>query len=232
QLLEAFGRDFEGARARWRRHRRLGHFARVVLVDGLADCGFGGDDRLHVVAGYELDVVHREDVGRIRHRDGERRAGAAQGNDLILLRRVGRDQLDDAGVDFELREVDRGNAVLLAEEGGDLLVLDEAQADQVEPELAAVRFLTLQRLLKLFSSNALFFEEELSNTDGHRSAELIGRSDKNRRWRKGLKNRSANTKRHPVVQKWATVRTPKMSTAGQSPNFCAWGPSLSCGDPR
>ena len=61
-------------------------------------------------------------------------------DDLVLLRGLGGDQLDDRRVDFELREVDRRDAVLLAEEGGDLLVLDEAHLDEVVAELSPLAF--------------------------------------------------------------------------------------------
>ena len=69
----------------------------------LGDGDFRRDDRLDVVAGHELDVVHREDVGRIRHRDGQRGAGAAERDDLILIGGVGGNELDDPRVDVELR---------------------------------------------------------------------------------------------------------------------------------
>ena len=49
-------------------------------------------------------------------------------NDLVLLRGLGGNELDDGGIDLELRERDRGNAVLLAEERGDLLVLHDTRA--------------------------------------------------------------------------------------------------------
>ena len=37
----------------------------VIPVDGRRDGRLRGNDRLHVVAGHELDVVDREDVGRV-----------------------------------------------------------------------------------------------------------------------------------------------------------------------
>ena len=43
---------------------------------------FGRHDGLDVVPRHELDVVHGEDVGRIRHRDRQRGARAAERNDL------------------------------------------------------------------------------------------------------------------------------------------------------
>ena len=135
------------SRAPWRR--------RVVLRDRVDDRRLGRHDRLDVVARHELDVVHGEDVGRIRHRDRQRRAGAAERDDLVLLRGLGGNQLDDRRVDLELREVDRRDAVLLAEERGDLLVLDEPQLDEVVAELAPVGLLMVQGLLQLLRGDAL-----------------------------------------------------------------------------
>ena len=103
----------------------------------------------------------------IRHRDRERRAGAAERDDLILLRGFGGNELDDRRVDFELREVDRRHAVLLAEKGGDLLVLDEPQLDEVVAELPPIGLLMVQGLLKLLGGDALLLQKEFANADGH-----------------------------------------------------------------
>ena len=84
-----------------------------------------------------------------------------------LLRGVGGNQLDDGRVDLELREVDGGDAVLLAEERGDLLVLDEPQLDEVVAELAPVGLLMVQGLLELLRGDALLLQKELANADGH-----------------------------------------------------------------
>ena len=46
----------------------------VVPVDGVLEGDLRGHDRLDVVARHELQVVHREDVRRVGHRDGERGA--------------------------------------------------------------------------------------------------------------------------------------------------------------
>ena len=108
------------------RNRRLA----VVALQRVVDLGLGGHHRLDVVARHELDVVHGEHVGRVGHRDRERGARSRERDDLVLLRRLGGDQLDDGGVDLELADRDRGNAELLAEERGDLGFLDEAQRDQ------------------------------------------------------------------------------------------------------
>ena len=139
----------------------------VILLNGLEDGGLGRHDRLDVVARHELDVVHGEHVGRVGHRDRQRRAGARERNDLVLLRGVGRNELDDGGVDFEFGERDRRNAVLAAEEGGHLLVLDETHLDQIQAELPPVLALVVQRLLELFSRDALLLEKQLSDTYRH-----------------------------------------------------------------
>ena len=86
------------------RRRRAG---RVVARDRVGDRRLGRDHRLDVVARHELDVVHGEHVGRVGHRDRQRRAGAAERDDLVLLRGLRRDQLDDRRIDLELRQVDR-----------------------------------------------------------------------------------------------------------------------------
>ena len=153
-LLEALARELECAGARrillaGRRAvagGRRGALA-VVLGDGVGDGRFRRHDRLDVVARHELDVVHGEHVGRIGHRNRQRRAGAAERDDLVLLRGLGRNELDDREVDLELREVDRRDAVLLAEKGGDFLVLHEAHLDQVVAELPPVGLLVGQGLL-------------------------------------------------------------------------------------
>ena len=75
-------------------------------------------------------------------------------------------------VDLELGEVDGGNAVLLAEQRGDLLVLDEPHFDEVVAELAPVGLLLRQRLLKLLGGDQFLLEEELAYSDGHETLEV------------------------------------------------------------
>ena len=60
-----------------------------------------------------------------------------------------------------------GNAVLLAEERGDLLVLDEPHLHEVVAELAAVGLLLVQGLLKLLGGDQFLLEQELANANGH-----------------------------------------------------------------
>jgi hypothetical protein len=85
------------------------------------------------------------------------------------VRGFGGNELDDRRVDGKLGEIDRGYAVLLAQKRRDLFVLDEAHLDEVEAELPPVGLLVVERLLQLRRRNALLFEQQLANTDGHRS---------------------------------------------------------------
>ena len=101
---------------------------------------------------------------------------AAERNDLVLLDGLGRNQLDDGRVDVELREIDGGNAVLLAQELGDFFVGDEAESDQIQSDLAAVGLLMVQRFLQLGRCDALFFEQQLADTNGHRVRPCVDRN--------------------------------------------------------
>ena len=150
------------------RHLGGGRRRRVVALDGVGDGRFRRDHRLHVVARHELDVVHGEHVRGIGDGDREGRARPAQRNDLIFLRRVRRDQLDDRLIDLELRQVDRRHAVLLAEQRRDLFVGDETELDEIQAELAAIGLLIVQRLLQLGRSDALFLQKQVADADGHR----------------------------------------------------------------
>ena len=89
-----------------------------------------------------------------------------------FARGLGGNQLDDGRVDLELREVDGGDAVLLAEERGDLLVLDEPHLDEVVAELAPVGLLLGQGLLKLLGGDQFLLEEEFAYADGHETLEF------------------------------------------------------------
>jgi hypothetical protein len=141
--------------------------AAVVLLDRLHHCGLGGDHRLDVVARHELDVVHGEHVGRVGHRDRERCAGARQRHDLVLLRGLGGHQLHDRRIDLELAERDRRHAVLLAQERGNLLVLHIPELHEIEAELPPVLTLIVQRFLELLRADALLFEKQFADTNGH-----------------------------------------------------------------
>ena len=155
-------------RSRAHGHLRRGRRRRVVPLDRVCDSRLGRDDRLHVVARHELDVVHGEDVRGIGNRNRQGRAGPAQRDDLIFLGGVGRDQLDHRLIDFKLGQVDRGHAVLLAEQRRDFFVGHETELDEIQAQLPAVGLLIVERLLQLRRSDALFLQKQVADADGHR----------------------------------------------------------------
>ena len=100
-----FGGDFQIGRVAGEVLHHLAEFfdARCIavkLVNRFVDVGFGCDHRLDVEAGHKLNVVHREDVGGVRHRNRESGANAREWNDLITHSRFLRDQLDHRGFNF------------------------------------------------------------------------------------------------------------------------------------
>ena len=139
----------------------------VVLVDRLAQRDLGGHDRLDVVAGHELDVVHREHVGRVAHRDRQRRAGLVHREDTVLAGDLARHDLDDGRVDLEVREVDRGDAELLGERLGDVALGNRPDPHQGLADLAALFALELERRFQLLLRDELLLEKEISEFYGH-----------------------------------------------------------------
>ena len=135
----------------------------VVAVDRAADRLFGGDDRLDVVAGQELDVVEREDVRGVRGRDDQRRAGAIDGHDAVLGRDVLGNQLDHGGLDFELVEIDRRNAVVARHEIRELVLVQEAQRRDLRAEAAALRADVVAGLGELFRGQQIFADQQLAD---------------------------------------------------------------------
>ena len=139
----------------------------VGLVDALDDGAFRGHDRFDVEAGHELDVVHGEDVGGIDHGDGERRADAAERQNLIAFRGFVRNQLDDRGIDFKIGKIDGGHAVLAREKVGDILVREEAQLHQRGGEPAVRLLLEFGRLFQLLWGDDLFLDEQVTQPLRH-----------------------------------------------------------------
>ena len=129
--------------------------------------------RLDIEAGHELDIVHGEDVGRIDHGDGQRRAHAAQRQDLVALGGFERNQLDDCRIDFKIGEIDGGNAVLAREEIGDVFVGQEAQLDQRRAQAAVGLLLDLRRLFQLLWGNDLLFDEKITQPLRHTSISYL-----------------------------------------------------------
>ena len=103
----------------------------------------------------------------IDHGDGERRAHAAERKNLVALRGLKRNQLDDCRINFKVRKIDGGNAVLAGEKIGDVLVREEAQLHQGGAQAAALLLLDLGRLFQLLWGNDLLFDEKVTQPLRH-----------------------------------------------------------------
>src|ERR1039458_9443159 len=162
--------DVAVAHLRHRLHHGLKIFflgRTVGLFNSRQDGAFRGDDRLDIEAGHELDIVHREDVGGIDHRDSERGAHAAQRKNLVALGGLERNQLDDCRINLEVGKVDGGNTILAGEEIGDVLVREEAKLHQGRPQATALLLLDLTRLFQLLWGNDLLFDEKVTQPLRH-----------------------------------------------------------------
>jgi hypothetical protein len=62
--------------------------------------------------------------------------------------------------------------VLAAEQRRDLLVFDEPQLDEIEPQLAPAGLLVIQGLLELLRGDPLLLQEEFAYPDGHGRLQL------------------------------------------------------------
>ena len=140
----------------------------IVTVDRGPQGDLRGDDRFDVVSRHELDVVHREHVRGIAHRDRERRPGLVDGKDHVFSRDVSRHQLDDARVDLEMGEVDRGNAELVRERLGDVFLRGMAEPDEDLAELAALLPLVLQRRVELLLGDDIGLQKQIAQFQRHR----------------------------------------------------------------
>ena len=84
------------------------------------------------------------------------------GSDLVPLARLLRHELQNVRVDLVLLEVDRRDAVLLAEEARDLVVADVAELRERVAEVAARLLLLVLRVPELRERDELLADEQLS----------------------------------------------------------------------
>ena len=140
----------------------------VQRGDGGADRAGGGDGDLDVVAGEELDLVDGDQVGRIGHRQGQRRTGQADRHQVVAARQRRRDEADHLGRDVHRHRIDEREAVLLLQQGRQLGVGEDAQVDQRRTEGGAfLALVVLDRLLELREVDQTAFDEQLSETRAH-----------------------------------------------------------------
>ena len=67
----------------------------------------------------------------VAHRDNEDRSRSIDRQDLMFLRQLPRDQLDDGFIDFKLIQVNGRHPIVLAHEFGEIFLSDHAELGQV-----------------------------------------------------------------------------------------------------
>jgi hypothetical protein len=172
-----------------------GHLDVVIALDRLAEGRLGRHHRQHLEVRHERDVVEREHVGGIGHGQGQGVARPLDGKHLVLFRDLARYELEDFGIDVELRQGDRRNAVLPGEEPDQLILVDEVQPDENGAELLARSPLLGERARELVRGDQPFRDEQvtqpptdrLSGSDrGHTPAGILYPPKPFQRIRKGL----------------------------------------------
>ena len=123
--------------------------AGIVLFDERAQRVLAGDDREEVEPGDELEIFEEAEIAGIGHGDGERAALALERQHDTLGGHVGRDQLEDLGVDLEAGKVDGRHAILPRQHLGNLQLRDQPQLDQDVAQAVFRRLLLGQCLGKL-----------------------------------------------------------------------------------
>ena len=130
-----------------RRHRQVVELAvgAVEAVDRADDVGPRRDDRLDLGAGERADVVDREDVRRVGHRDDELAVlEADRQRRVAAANRLGHER-DRRAVDRELGEVDESKADLGGERRDELGLGQHALVDEHAAEAATAALVLLVR---------------------------------------------------------------------------------------
>src|SRR5262249_53027772 len=91
---------------------------------------------------------------------------------LVLPSDGRRHELQDVGVDVELAERDRRDAVLPRQKPDELVFVDEVQSNENRAELLRRAFLLRQRLLELFGGEETVSDEEIPEPAVDRLPEL------------------------------------------------------------
>ena len=81
----------------------------------------------------------------------------------MLERKLAGNELGDARIDLEFREVDSGHLVLTRQHSGEVGFLDETELDQVVANACAVVSLLLESLIELFLCDQPFSQKQIAD---------------------------------------------------------------------
>ena len=147
----------------------------VIAIDGSTKRRLGSDHRLDVVAGHELDVVHREDVGWIDHRESDLGTGLRYWKDRVLPGNVRRNDLNHRFVDPDILEIDRRDTEVLGKERDQIFVADVPQLDQVGTETSALISLYSQGFLELAIIDVARSDQQFAKSVVHEICDSLER---------------------------------------------------------
>ena len=145
-------------------------FVTVELVDRIRDFGLAREYRhqFDMLADLDANAIQREQVERVRHRDGQRAAHriVVQRNDLVLARGVRIDHLDRVGIGHHARQVDAFLLERLAERGAHDRLGGETEIDQQFSERFVNLLLLGQRNVELILGDDTFVDQDLAEPLG------------------------------------------------------------------
>ena len=130
----------------------------VGPFDAFLNLALGGNHRLDVVAGHELDIVEREYVCGIDQGEGQGGPNPAQWQYLVALGDFVGNQFDDGGIDFAIGKIDRRYSILAGNKSCNLGFVEKTQFDQRRAKPPAFLPLQLLSLLQLLWSDRTFFD--------------------------------------------------------------------------
>ena len=124
----------------------------VVLLDRRAHREFTGQHRHDIVARDELEIVDHRHGGGIGDRDRELSSVALERQHGMLGRQLRGDQLEEAGIHLESRQVDCRHTKLPGEHAHDVGLAHHAHLDDGQPDsLARSGRLFLERRFQLLA---------------------------------------------------------------------------------
>src|SRR6266540_2295419 len=130
-----------------------------LVEDGL----LGGNHRADIQLGDTLDIVHGQNVQRVGHRQEEFVVHPGDGDDLVVLAHVARNQFGDLLRDAQADQVDGRNLEYTAHRDTEVQVGHEALVDDDLVKAGAFPLLLLDQFLELLGEEQAVFDEGLSD---------------------------------------------------------------------
>ena len=142
--------------------------AAVVLVDEIEQRGLVDERQIEAAAKVPLDLIEREDVGRVRHADQRRRASGLQNDGPETARHRLGQHSQTIAIRRELPQVDVRDLQMIAERRVQCRLRHHAQIDQHTAELAPAAILLGERCRELRIRQQLALEQDIAEANAGR----------------------------------------------------------------